>query len=31
VAVAAAVGTLLAPQVGLRAPFYEALAAGDPL
>jgi hypothetical protein len=31
VAVAAAVGTVLAPQVGLEAPAFEALAAGEPL
>ena len=31
VALAAAVGTLLAPKVGLHAPFFEALAAGSPL
>jgi hypothetical protein len=31
VAVAAAVGVLLAPRVGLGAPAFEALAAGEPL
>jgi hypothetical protein len=31
VSVAAAVGTALAPQVGLDAPFFEALVAGDSL
>lgn len=31
VALAAAAGTLLAPLVGLHAPFFEALAAGSPL
>lgn len=31
VAVAAAVGTALAPRVGLQAPFFEALVAGQPL
>lgn len=31
VAIAAAVGTMLTPRIGLRAPFFEALAAGDPL
>jgi hypothetical protein len=30
-AVAAAVGTLLAPRVGLAAPFFEALVSGEPL
>lgn len=30
-AVAAAVGTALAPRVGLGAPFFEALVAGEPL
>jgi hypothetical protein len=30
-AVAAAVGTLLAPRVGLGAPFFEALVSGEPL
>lgn len=29
--IAAAVGTVLAPRVGLGAPFFEALVAGDPL
>jgi hypothetical protein len=31
VAVAAAVGTALAPRVGLRAPFFEALVSGESL
>jgi len=31
IAIAAAVGTLLAPRVGLGAPFFEALVSGDPL
>lgn len=31
IAIAAAVGTLLAPRVGLGAPFFEALASGQPL
>jgi hypothetical protein len=30
-AIAAAVGTALAPRVGLGAPFFEALVAGEPL
>lgn len=30
-AIAAAVGTLLAPRVGLGAPFFESLVAGEPL
>jgi hypothetical protein len=31
VAIAAAAGTVLAPRVGLGAPFFEALVAGEPL
>ncbi|MFN2291420.1 MAG: type II CAAX prenyl endopeptidase Rce1 family protein [Anaerolineae bacterium] len=31
IAIPAAVGTALAPRVGLGAPFFEALAAGEPL
>jgi hypothetical protein len=31
VAIAAAIGTALAPRVGLGAPFFEALVAGEPL
>ena len=31
VAIAAAIGTVLTPRVGLHAPFFEALVAGEPL